>query len=536
MAWRLTALSMIVITCTVVIFSSLIALRLNNGAVHQQKAVETFGRDRFSAQLRLKTQLVLSEFERMQDETNRHLTALSSRKDIADVVLSRNIVAIDMAMKVARENGPVDSLIALDLDLNAVGSHKPGLALLEVNTALKATQISDEVVQMVKEDFLADSSPRQVLTVVSPAFAEILGIESRQSGGLAIVSAKPLLDEFGDPVGVLIAYRMLNSTDPTISGIMDTKGHGIQILRGQELLFATGEFLSLDVQTSSAPLLEMNATRSGEHLFKCAEFQSRWRLCLFEPLTKMKELTGALSANIQKENRSLIIWISILGMISLAIAAVTAYLASSRVLAPLHFITDAVRSVARGNWLVHVAGQRRKDEVGEIARAVYVLKKSVKEREKLRTDAADIDQVRRMKVDLLEAANMVQSSVRKSLFGISDLTEKIEYDGKKLCSNTGLAEGENDEVRLTMSRALKIQRESAGTTEVQQHWEVEGAMDRLQETIGTLRKDSEVVLESATAIGEELYATNAAIREFLSVVEKCELAPSPTLPAVLEEA
>ncbi|MBP0575700.1 HAMP domain-containing protein, partial [Mycobacterium tuberculosis] len=63
------------------------------------------------------------------------------------------------------------------------------------------------------------------------------------------------------------------------------------------------------------------------------------------------------------------------------------YVVAGQITRPLGAITQAVGRVATGDYLASVAGIRRLDEVGDIARAVVSLQAAMRERDALRARA-----------------------------------------------------------------------------------------------------------------------------------------------------
>ena len=74
----------------------------------------------------------------------------------------------------------------------------------------------------------------------------------------------------------------------------------------------------------------------------------------------------------------------LLSILALAFAAISAYLLAGRSLSGLAIVQNAMRRIAEGDAAEPVAGLDRRDEVGDIARAVEFFRESVLETEKMR--------------------------------------------------------------------------------------------------------------------------------------------------------
>ena len=120
------------------------------------------------------------------------------------------------------------------------------------------------------------------------------------------------------------------------------------------------------------------ATRaSGE-----VDLQSRQLVKDIKALTDQMTAENAVAAQALKAGASeTVIELGVVGIICTLFAGVFAFwMTTSRIARPLNRLGDQMKALARGDLTIAVAGLERRDEVGEMAQSVEVLKKTAVER------------------------------------------------------------------------------------------------------------------------------------------------------------
>ena len=120
------------------------------------------------------------------------------------------------------------------------------------------------------------------------------------------------------------------------------------------------------------------------------------------PVSDLRATIDQLASSMVDEERRLLVirtgnqttamdwatWAIIIGgLLSTAGAAVMAFLLSKSIARPVRRMTQAMRSLARGETQLDIPGRDRLDEIGEMAEAVEVFRQSEIERVRLSTDA-----------------------------------------------------------------------------------------------------------------------------------------------------
>ncbi|MEE9313244.1 MAG: methyl-accepting chemotaxis protein [Rhizobiaceae bacterium] len=494
---RLVFMAVVAVALSLGLFAMLTVVRLEQGAWVQEQAVSRLARDRIGEQMRLQVRLITEELQQVSVQTEGVVRALATREDTHKVLARGNIVAIDRLLKTAVASSTLDGLLALDTHLNALGSHKPGLLLVNANRVFTNSNYA-----ALTRGLILGNDRRK--PVVHTQFSTGKNMDLLAFGlavkadKLVVVSIHPVFDDFGDVAAVLVAHRIVKSSDAALTRFVNNESLGMRILNGAHVLLSAGIKNERVEMPPHSIISEMDVTKNGSNLFQCELFNSSWRVCIYKPMIELTELTDSLVDFIKDEKRSLVQWLGLLTLGSIGVVTLASIAGIRRVMAPLQQITQAVRSVAKGNWLAHVAGQRRRDEVGDIARAVSVLQRSMKERERLRVDVADIEQLKAQQLEMYQAAQLSRTEIRQHMYGLLELTDTIELGTQRLNSLVGLAEGEADEARLVIGRT--INELSVGLVGTQAPARlVDESIDRLGETVEELSGGAKNI---SIAVGE----------------------------------
>jgi methyl-accepting chemotaxis protein len=211
----------------------------------------------------------------------------------------------------------------------------------------------------------------------------------------------------------------------------------------------------------------------------------------------------------EAEGRSLAIWLIAAAVTSVLVFAGIMLLVGQRISRPLVQITEAVRAVARGDWKSGVVGAERIDEVGDIARAVTVLQRSLQERDRLRSDVAHAESVKKRREALEDAIRRFDRLMRSVLLSVSNSVETMDETARELARVSAVAEGEAVEAAFvsenTVSNVSTVQtateRLSAAISET---------VDSINQAANVIALSS-TVAQSASASAEGLVRTTADI-------------------------
>ncbi|MEM9733078.1 MAG: HAMP domain-containing protein [Pseudomonadota bacterium] len=525
---RLALMVLAAVGITLVIFFVLTVWRLESGAIRHGKAVEELAWQRIDAQMRLQHRLVEAELAQIKQTAARQMRQLAGLQETGRVIARGNVVAIDLMAQSIAQGAQMDGVLVLDAQLNALGSHQPGLPLVKANRAFSEAGFAPLARGLI--DANDRDKPRSYTdyAALGPAVLARLGSPdaARQ---MVLLSLHVVFDDFGDPIALLAGHRLMNRPWPAMERFAREEHLRLTVQDEGDVLVDIAPDKAIKLADASQIINgRMGMNREGDTLFRCSPFGQAWQLCITQPFMDLKVLTEQLSTHIASEKNSLILWLAALGLAGLIVAVlITAYVAR-RVLAPLGQITSAVRSVAKGNWLVHVAGQRRSDEVGAIARSVTVLQQSMKERERLKADMADVDELRARSSAMVAAGEKCRTQLRRELFVLSEMADAMEGDLAQLSELSNEVMGEADETMLAARRVLAAPSSGKGAARAE---DVFACIDRVTGSIAAITEANHGLSRHGHAMAGRLMAVERAVEQFNQIIREdaIEQARAPRL-------
>ena len=142
---RLIIGSVAMVIISLGLFVVLVKWRLEQGAVRQQDAVELLAERRFAQQISVETQLAHALVHQLRKEVDRAVAALAVAPQTATITERRNIVPIEMALKVASTSTALDGLYLLDAKGILIGSHRPQHVLQAAHKQLDESGILSRI-------------------------------------------------------------------------------------------------------------------------------------------------------------------------------------------------------------------------------------------------------------------------------------------------------------------------------------------------------------------------------------------------------
>jgi methyl-accepting chemotaxis protein len=200
------------------------------------------------------------------------------------------------------------------------------------------------------------------------------------------------------------------------------------------------------------------------------------------------------------------------GLITVSAVAIALHHLIGKVVSPLEKLTRVMRQIVEGDLTVSVPHRRRRDEVGELARAIDYFKQSLLDRQQLQS-AADTrreeDGARRITLESMVAD--FRSQVRNALKHVSSHTEQMTVAADSLSAiatqsnnraeDAAVATAEASQNVATVARASEELFQSITEIETQ----IGRARQQVQEAAATTVSTSDAIgglAEKATAIGE----------------------------------
>ena len=166
------------------------------------------------------------------------------------------------------------------------------------------------------------------------------------------------------------------------------------------------------------------------------------------------------------------------------------------IITPVEQMTNLMGRLAEGDTSVHVNGTERRDEIGDIARAVEVFREHMRDADRLRTEQ-EIDRVRTAEekaAAIKEMADHFDSTVKTKVAEVEDATGRIRTTAHTMASRSEHSGSRS----LTVGEAAKITTERAAI-----------ASDATRQLSQSVNEISHQVAQSATIAQRAVGDVNA---------------------------
>jgi methyl-accepting chemotaxis protein len=463
-------------------------VRLDQGLERQAEQLSKLSEQKLAQRLDGEARLAGARVDNLFSTLGARLESVAQRTDVVKAISSGNDVAISQLLGRAAQAADIDGMLVVDSKLRVFGAHSDHINIVVANRALQDSPLAQDIAGI-----LADNDRRRPRVVrralaLKENLAQALGAPA--AAPMAFVLAEPIFDDFGDVFAALVAYRSLRAHEPILEEFSRLEGAGIVVLAGTDSISVSG---IQEAATSIAAVDNSSLLRTLDKRYwsRCDALLEQWRVCALAPVGELHALRDELVRIGEIEGRSLAVWLIAMAAASLLIFAIIMLLVSQRISRPLVKITEAVRAVARGDWKSEVTGVDRVDEVGDIARAVIVLQRSLQERDRLRSDVAHAESVKKRREALEDAIRRFDRVMRSVLLSVSNSVETMDETTRELARVSAVAEGEAVEAAFVSENT--VSNVSA----------VRSATERLSaaisETVDGIRQAADVISLSSVA-------------------------------------
>jgi methyl-accepting chemotaxis protein len=505
---------------------SLTIWRLNLGLERQAAQLARLSEEKLGERLDGDARLSGARLQMLFSDVGLRLESIAQRADVVKAVSTRNGITISELLGRAARSADLDGILVVDSKLAVIGADKEAsnagvpanvevIDILATSQALAAHPFSELIRPLLAEnDRKRPSTLRQIVDLTDD-LAKAIG--SKKSAPLAVVAVEPIFDDFGDVFAALVGYRALRQSEPTLEEFSKLEGAAVGVFSGDRLISLAGT-TGLSMTVSAAPGSTLLRTSDGRFWARCVDLFHAWRVCSMAPISELYALRDELVRIGEMEGRSLTVWLSIFAVFSLALFGVTTLLTARRISRPLARITEAVIAVARGDWKSEVSGAERQDEVGDIARAVVVLQRSLEERDRLRSDVLSAETVKKRRETLEDAIRRFDRMMRSMLLSVSDSVEMMDDTARELARMSSVAEGEAAEAAFVSESTVSNVSTVRSATE-RLSTSIAETVERLRETASAMTATSSVA-QSASLTAEGLASTTKDFDNVARMVEE----------------
>ena len=505
----------VVATATIAFAASfgLTIVRLDQGLERQAAQLGRLSEEKLGQRLDGEARLAGARLAQLFASTAARLESIAQRADVVKALSSGNHVAIAELLGRAAQAADIDGILVVDAKLRVFGAASDKVDMVAANRALHDSLFAQEVLTILGDN--DRKRPRVVRRTLELTDELASALGAATTAPFAFIAAEPIFDDFGDVFAALIAHRTLRPREAVLEEFSRLEGAGVAVLAGQDSISVSGISNASTgiVETADSSLLR---TKDGRFWSRCESLFDYWRACALAPVSELHALRNELIRVGEMEGRSLAVWLIAAAVTSVLLFAGIMLLVSQRISRPLVKITDAVRAVARGDWKSEVTGVERADEIGDIARAVIVLQRSLQERDRLRSDVAHAESVKKRREALEDAIRRFDRIMRSVLLSVSNSVETMDETARELARVSAVAEGEAVEAAFVSENTV------SNVSSVQSATERLSAA--ISETVEGIRHAADVIAlssvaaESASASAEDLARTTGEIDAIMRAI------------------
>jgi diguanylate cyclase (GGDEF)-like protein len=378
----------------------LVLLQVSKGLEEQSSEVTRWSEERLSQLLAGDAELAKTRVDDLYEDLSRRFASLAQRADLSKAIQSGNSVAISELLTAALKVTDLDGALVLDAKLRVLGADRLNADILRAGTVLQNHPIREQLKQLLAYDPAITARLR-----ITGRFDENLAaaLAAERTAPLAGVLAEPVFDDFQDVVAIIIGYRQIRPQEPKLEEFWQVTERGVLIERDGKIISAAGSARPSFTDHRPGGLIW---DEEGRFVAKCLDLWSSAHLCALAPAAELQQVARQVLAIGDKHTQTLIWWLIAASALALSLFALMSLFVSKQMTSPLRAITNVVGDVARGNWRAEVPELDRRDEVGDIARAVVLLERSVQERDQLREDVIDQNVTLLKKEEVLQEQNV----------------------------------------------------------------------------------------------------------------------------------
>jgi methyl-accepting chemotaxis protein len=463
-------------------------MRLDQGLKRQAEQLGSFSEEKLGQRLDGEARLAGARVQGLFANFSARLDSIAQRADVVKAISSANVVAIYEVLGRAAHAADIDGILVVDTKLRVFGAASDMVDIVAANRAIQDSPIAKDVLSIFGDNDRRRPRVMRRTLAMTEGIAHALGATA--TAPLAFVVAEPIFDDFGDVFAALVSYRTLRTREAVLEEFSRLEGAGVLVLAGDNSISVSG-IAEAEASITTPANSTLLRTGDGRYWSRCEGLFESWRICALAPVNELFALRDELIRIGAAEGRSLAIWLIAAAVTSVLMFAGIMLLVGQRISRPLVQITEAVRAVARGDWKSEVTGTERVDEVGDIARAVIVLQRSLQERDRLRNDVAHAASVKKRREALEDAIRRFDRLMRSVLLSVSNSVETMDETARELARVSAVAEGEAVEAAFvsenTVSNVSAVQSAS------------ERLSAALTETVAGIRQAADVIALSSTA-------------------------------------
>ncbi len=425
--WHYTYGAVFTALCAFAGLIGLVAYQLEDSMARQETELLELSHSRLLEKLEADVKLAGTRMDLLFQDRVRRVNSIAERDDTAEVMGSRNVVAISELLGPAATLADVDGIIVLDDAGRLIGASSYKADLVALGARLQGFSYYGEIREALKNSYPGNEMGFSKILPVSDTDVFVPG---ENVNAISQIVFTPVFDDFGYVVGGLLAQRWLRPREDLLLDLAKINYFELAVLYDDRVISRAnfdGDFSDL---ASSAELASITA--DGSRVIECGVPVSPLAVCALMPIEALTETQNELTRIGAEEEAKLLKWLFLFGLLTLIAFATVAFLLARQITRPLTKITRVLSGIAAGDFEREVVGTDRYDEVGDIARSVVSLQRSVKERDALRSRVHEKNQILKSQEAQLREQNILFDA---ALNNMSHGLCMFDVNGKLIVSN-----------------------------------------------------------------------------------------------------
>jgi|GEM_PF-1885786 len=458
-------------------------------ALGQEKMVE-----RLDGEVMLANQRLAALFSGLEEQ----LDALAGMPATAQALRQRDGSKLAELVGKRLQRAGFSGGLMLDQKRSIIGAQQPGFDLAAAQSALNLHELDQTLHSMLETPAPFKPKASKFIGVFDHALAGVF--LTPEAGRYGMVIAAPVFDEFGQPAGALLGFRMLRGTEAVLADFARVTKSGIALMQ-EGVVHSVAGSVPFDIAPGAADQAGLLHADAQGLVGRCAMGLPALSTCVFR---SGDEITGARDAIISiatqqtREVAERLLWVG-LATVLLMIALLS--LLTHGLTRPLQDITKAVHRVAEGEWQVDVKHADRQDEIGAIAREIAAMQVALVARDTQRQDALRQDVQNRHRLLLEVALARFEEKMAGAMQAISTTLQGLSAANERIGETIREAGREAERIaapsRATAQRAARL-----GTTAAELNTMLADMGDCLNAARIMVARSSDDVAATATALGD----------------------------------
>lgn len=430
----------------------------------QGATVKTLARQKTAEQIDAEIELVEYRLTTLFQSLQSSLLSIANLRSTVGAVMHVNDVAIAAEIGQRLVKSGFTGVVVIDRDLNVIGTERTGAELVSANAALKLHDLHGTLGKFLKSSDRSHPSTHRFIGLFDASYAAILLAPVQNEYGIGF--AAPIFDDFGEPIALIYAFRVLQKSEPSLIEFAKITDSKIALtIDGRPISVAGGDMEDMVILPEgkdglrSVPELDASA--------RCRPSFPGLSICVMRLNTEIERLSAEIMSIGREQFSRTRKTLTLIGGASLVLIMLLLIALGRRLTRPLSEITQAVDMVARGEWRVDVMHTNRRDEIGRIARAISAMQLSLVERDRMRQEMVRIDAVNQRRLVLDTAVAKFEDGMAVVMKNISDTVHVLAATNETLDSAARRADSQAEKIRnASVASASRTTVVSKTTTEL----------------------------------------------------------------------